>query len=223
MASVVSTLVLPLDDTGDGKVINRYFDNLEAAVPQAEIVAYSAANSVQSLSIDAAIDGGNYTITVTLRNGETFTTGSILYSANAATVEGALDSAATSASITGWTNGDISVSGGDISTAPVVLTFDGASVSGTNHPVAVANDVDIENATLGTITALSNGHPACPTLQLAGTQGPLVIPYVNDPSTWTRNTLVRAPAKSVLEWIAHTAVTETQNETAYDAVLSLFA
>ena len=55
--------------------------------------------------------GGTYTLTFTMpTTGETFTTAAIAYNATAATIEGAIDTAATSASITDWTNGDISVS-----------------------------------------------------------------------------------------------------------------
>lgn len=221
MASAYSSLSLPLDDSGDGKVINRYFDNLNDAVPVEAAAPFVADDAVHTLPIDATIDGGNYTLTVTLRNGETFTTGNIAWNANAATIEGAIDTAATAASITGWTNGDISVSGGDIATAPVVLTFDGDSVSGTNHPVTVANDVDIATGTLGTIVETTAGHPACPTLQIVAQQGFLNIPDVTDPTGWTWNTLVPKPERSVWEFVARAAVVETQEPSAYAKVIDL--
>ena len=71
--------------------------------------------------------GGTFTLTFTV-NGETFTTAAIAYNASAATVETAIDVAATALPVTSWTNGDISVSGGDLTTAALTLTFDGTSV-----------------------------------------------------------------------------------------------
>lgn len=104
--------------------------------------AADAVNAVHTLAVDTVDHtGGDFTLTITLRNGETFTTDPIAFDAAAATIETAIDSAATAASITDWTNEDISVAGGDLQSAtPVTLTFDGASVSGTNHPITVFTD-----------------------------------------------------------------------------------
>lgn len=101
-----------------------------------------AANAVHTLAVDTVDHtGGDFTLTFTLRNGETFTTLDIAFDANAATIEGAIDTAATAASITGWTNGDITVAGGNLQSAtPVTLTFDGDSVAGLNHAITVFTD-----------------------------------------------------------------------------------
>ena len=61
----------------------------------------------------------------------TITTAAIAYDAAAATIESAIDTAA--ASVSGWTNGDIAVTGGPLDTAAVTLTFSGSSVSGQSH------------------------------------------------------------------------------------------
>lgn len=104
----------------------------------------AAVNAVHTITKDGTNHtGGTFTITVTLRNGETFTTAGIAYNASAATIETALDTAATTASITGWTNGDITVSGGNLQTAAVVLTFDGASVAGICHPISSFNGASL--------------------------------------------------------------------------------
>ena len=121
--------------------------------------AAAATNAVHSLAVSDQTSG-NFTLTFTLRNGETFTTGNIAFNAAAATIETAIDSAATSASITGWTNGDISVSGGAVNANPVVFTFDGDSVSGTIHPITVLTDVDGAGGDWGAVSITTDGQSA---------------------------------------------------------------
>lgn len=209
-------------DVGRRKVATRYFEMLEAKTPLTLLSAYDAVDAVHSIAHTGTIDGGNYTITVTLRNGETFTTASILFSANAATIESAINTAATSATITGWTNGDISVSGGNLATAPIVLTFDGASVSGTKHPITTVEDVDLESGALGAVTITTGGHPEAPVTQLLTTIGPFSVSGAVDvPANWSRNPLVKTPKYSVAKVYAEQAALELQDETAHDIVLSL--
>jgi len=221
MASVVSGLSKPIDDTGDGKVVNRFLDGLEAAVPQEAATANAAVDQVDTLPEDVTFDGGNFTITITLNSGEAFTTASILFSANAATIEGAIDTAATSASVVGWTNGDISVSGGSLATADIILTYDGASVAGLNHSVAVATDVDLTTGTLDVFSTTTIGHPVAGALQLLGTQGWINVVTLDDPSTWTRNRNVGIPEGGVVEYFARQAEAELQNPAAYAKVIDL--
>ncbi len=83
--------------------------------------------------------GGTFTLTFNLDGESPFTTAAIAYNANAATVETAIDVAATLAGVTGWTNGDITVSGGPLTAAALVLTFDGASVAQTNQGQTTIN------------------------------------------------------------------------------------
>jgi hypothetical protein len=95
-----------------------------------------AVNTVHDISQDLfSFDhtGGDFTLTFNLRSGETFTTAAVAFNAVAATIETAIDSAATTASIVGWTNGDITVSGTDLQTTDITMTFDGASVAGLAH------------------------------------------------------------------------------------------
>ena len=131
-------------------VINRQVDPANPSVAAETDAVHTIAATTHT--------SGNCTLTVTLRNGETFTTGNIAYDAAAATIESAIDTAATSASITGWTNGDISVSGGALNSAAVVLTFDGASVDGINHPVTVLTDVDGAGGAWGAVTQTTPGQ-----------------------------------------------------------------
>ena len=97
--------------------------------------AYAAADEVQTIpeQTDAAT-GDTYTLTINIPKLAvgTFTTAGIAFDATAATIKGAIDTAATSASVTGWTNGDISVAeagSAGVSDGTVTLTFDGSSVT----------------------------------------------------------------------------------------------
>lgn len=110
------------------------YDANAATIETAIDTAASPRNEVQSIAVySGTVSGGTFTLTITFDNKETFTTAAIAYNANAATIETAIDVAATAAGITDWVNGDISVSGGDLTSAPVVLTFDGTSVAANNH------------------------------------------------------------------------------------------
>jgi hypothetical protein len=105
--------------------------------------AVPGGNAVHHLVQDTvARTGGDFTLTVTLLNGETFTTAAIAYNAAAATIETAIDTAATGV-ITGWVNGHISVAAEttDLTDGYVSLTFDGASVSAEpSHVLTVMTD-----------------------------------------------------------------------------------
>ena len=136
---------------GVGRSVKRYFDRLlEVQGDQAYPAAYAAINEVQSITQDLTdYTGGTFALTVTLRNGETFTTAAIVFNAAAGVIETAIDVAATALPVTGWTNGDISVSGGILQAAgaPVVLTFDGTSVAGDNHPLTVFDEALLTGGT----------------------------------------------------------------------------
>lgn len=120
---------------------------------------------------------GTFTLTITLQGLSPFTTAGILFSANAATIETAIDVAATAALVPGWTNSDISVSGGPLTAANVVLTFDGNSVDELLHTLTTVNATGLTklNPLAGTPQATStggsSGRPAWEALQLAGIIG----------------------------------------------------
>lgn len=90
---------------------------------------FDVANEVQSIAIhEAGTDGGTFTLTITLADGTTFTTAAIAFDAVAATIETAIDTAADGV-VAGFTAGDIAVTGGPLTTDPLVLTFTGAAAS----------------------------------------------------------------------------------------------
>jgi len=101
---------------------------------------YAAVNEVQSIAIySGTVSGGNFTLTVTLKDVPAFTTANIAHSANAATIEAAIDTAAAAASVPGFVASDISISGGPLTTTPLTITYDGASVAGKNHAEIIIN------------------------------------------------------------------------------------
>lgn len=123
---------------GSNRAIQRYLDYMQSV--QGDVAyptGFATDNEVQSIPLyTPTVSGGTFDLDFTLADGTLFSANAIAFGANAATIEGAIDTGATG-NVTGWTNGDISVSGGDLNTAPVVLTFNGASVSGANHGLTV--------------------------------------------------------------------------------------
>lgn len=125
--------------------------------PEANAAA-AETDAVHTLAESTQTSGGA-DLTFTLRNGETFDV-AITFEDAAATVETAIDVAATAASITGWTNGDISVSGTAVDDGGLVFTFDGDSVSGINHPVTTLADDDGAGGAWGALTLTTAGQSA---------------------------------------------------------------
>lgn len=125
-------------------------------------------NEVQEIAVfDGSVDGGNYTLTINV-NDEAATTANILWSSTAATVEGLIDTAATG-NVTGWTNGDISVSGGDLANAALVLTYDGNSVHMADQGEVTTANIDLANGTLGAISTTTPGVNATDEVQSVAT------------------------------------------------------
>lgn len=119
---------------------------LQAIVDQGDVTLpaiLEAINEVQQIEKYATdFDAGEFTLTIKLRNAAQFTTAGIAFDANAATVETAIDVAATAASLgIGWTNGDIEVLGGNLLAAGSALTlgFTGASVRNRDHDQSLIN------------------------------------------------------------------------------------
>jgi len=65
------------------------------------------------------------------------------------------------APVSGWSAGDISVAGGDLTTAPVTLTFDGTSVDELNHGLVVVNGSSLTGGgSAGAVTKTTAGQRA---------------------------------------------------------------
>ena len=132
---------------------------------------FAERDEVQSIGAATGASSGTYTITVNLASGQSFTTAAIAHSANAATIQTAINTAATSAGITGWTNGDIVVGGGPLHTTAVTLTFSGNSVDAVNQPLASVNSGSLVGGVAGPVAATNEGQanrPAWAVLAAAG-------------------------------------------------------
>jgi hypothetical protein len=175
--------VISADDTvsstagGLNASIRRSLESMGVTLGDPDVSGDTAVvNEAQSIAIySGTVSGGTFTLAITLASGEAFTTAGIAFDANAATIETAIDVAATADGVTGWTNGDITVAGGPLTTTPVTLTFDGASVDGGNHGLTVIDGASLTGGgTAGAVsesTAGQTGRPAWEALQMAGIIG----------------------------------------------------
>lgn len=122
-------------------------------------------STVQTLiTYTTAPTAGNITVKITLSNGTTFTTAEFAFDATAATIQTAIDVAATGV-VTAWTNGDIVVTGGPLDTTNVVLTFSGDSVKDRAHsarPVVVGNATFLTDGILAVPEATATVTGECP-------------------------------------------------------------
>ena len=95
-----------------------------------------------------APSGGTYTLYFEDEDGNSFTTAAIAYNAAAATIEGAIDTAA--AAYPSWTPGDISVAesgAAGLSDGTVTVTFDGTSVDDKNWDTIIVDGAALTGAT----------------------------------------------------------------------------
>lgn len=175
--------VISADDTisssapGIDNSIRRTLEAMGATLGDPAISGDTAiVNEVQSIAIySGTVSGGTFTLQFNLAGGVSFTTAAIAFDANAATVQTAINTAATSASVPGWTNGDIVVAGGPLTTTPMTFTFSGASVDGANHSAIVINGASLTGGgSAGAVsqsTAGQAGRPAWEALQMSGIIG----------------------------------------------------
>lgn len=203
--------------------LERQIDNYDPEIGS----PYSETNEVQVLGqLGGTPSGGTYTVTFILADGTTFTTATIAYNANAATIEGAIDTAATG-TVTGWTNGDISVSGGGLDAADVTLTFDGDSVSGANHSQTTVDSSGVTGgATAGTDSTSTEGQPK--RLALAILFGMNIvagsIPEHGEPVTdWVKgDPIVPQPSFSLVDALADQAGYEGEDISVINSLKSLY-
>lgn len=191
--------------------------------------AYAAADEVQTIleQTDAGA-ADTYTLKVVLPRlaTGTFTTAGIAYDATAATIETAVDVAATSAGVTSWTNGDITVAeenSAGVSDGYVTLTFDGASV--TEQPV----DATVLTATgftkTGVVARTTGGQVDREATQVMFDMGVIAgsLQKSGDTPTWTKPTaLLKRPRSGLIRDLAVQAVYEDGSNEALDAVNALY-
>lgn len=124
---------------GIHRAVSKEIEAHQSRIDNDQASAAAAVNAVRTIPTDTVDHtGGNFTLTLRLvaAGGRvyTITTGNIAFDANAATIEGAIDTAVTAAAFPGWTNSDISVAlGTNLQAGAATLTFDGTSVSSKGH------------------------------------------------------------------------------------------
>jgi hypothetical protein len=124
----------------DGTILDRWItQEINKARGADSNFSFTSQNAVWTLNQDdTARTGGTFTLRfLTNQNfpssAADWTTAAIAHNANAATIEAAIDTAANAASVSLWSDGDIAVTGGPLTTDDVVLTFDGLSVGNSDH------------------------------------------------------------------------------------------
>ena len=172
---------------------------------------------------------GTFALTFVMNTtGETFTTAGIAYNATAATIEGAIDTAATTASITSWTNGDVSVSEegsaglsdgycdflceNSVGEMPVIITIDTSSVTGIGGAQTVTRTTGGQGDRKAT-QALYELNVVAGTLQASG-----------DATVWTRPESVgqSRPRYGLIKDLTLQAVYEDGTDDAYDSIVGLY-
>ena len=96
------------------RVLKRYIQDLEATQGDPAYADADVSARLEDQIIGQhvpTVSGGTYDLIFDLANGETFTVATVAFNAVVATIKTAINSAATSASITGWVDDDISVTG----------------------------------------------------------------------------------------------------------------
>ena len=225
MGAISDLLAAPKAIVAQGPTYQWLDRRIQAYVDAAAPSAAAAVDAVHTLATSTQTSG-TFTITVTLRNGETFTTGALTFDDVFGDVETAIDSAATTASITGWTNGDISVAGGPVNVGPITLTFDGASVAGIAHPVSVLNDVDGAGGAWGAIALTTLGQSSRPALAVLinlAVVSSSTLPdqdlAVPDPTAVTEGDNYHKIPTQVVRDLAREMVEEDQNWTSYWTIM----
>lgn len=212
------------------RVITKDIENFQARQGDpATDSDFAAKDEVQSISIfDGVASSGNFTLTIDLVGEDAFTTGNIVWSASAATIETAIDVAATSASVTDWTNGDISVAlTTNLNDAAATLTFDGNSVTNTRPVLTVMNDVDLD-ANVSTVTVTTYGQvkrvcwAAMDAMSLVAGGPPPTGATTGLTAATTRNNNPNYPRQETLEALALQASIEDSTDAVYPALMSLF-
>lgn len=192
---------------------------------------YEEADEVQVIdTFNGVVSGGNFTLTIALRDGTSVTTANIAFDAVEATIETAIDTVCTG-NVTDWTNADISVSlTGNLSDTvnQATITFDGNSVDATNQSLIVMNDVDLAGGgTSSNVATTTNGQTdrtALAALRLMGAlastpppQGTTVVTAGNavDSTAWY-------PRQETLLALSKQAAIDDEVEGIYGTLLTAF-
>lgn len=131
-------------------------------------IAHLWANGTDEIQSLAQISSttGNWTLTITLPGNDPTVTASLAFDVNGAEVETAVDLALAGQIVNGiaFADGDISITGGDIDSGAITITYDGVSVRDTNIAAQTTADVDLNDST-----------PPAPTTTTPGVNGAVTV------------------------------------------------
>lgn len=133
--------------------IERLRDKGDVGYPS----GYTEVDEVQELNVMNGAVSGTWWLQINLANGDTLETQTLLHDVAASSVQIAINDRG-SGNIAGWTNGDISVSGGDFPNNAIILTFDGNSVKGDRHPLIETFDNSLTGNTVQGVTETTPGQ-----------------------------------------------------------------
>lgn len=148
------TLDLTQPRVGAQRSEYRRIENLLAQVGDIDLpAAYAAADQVQSqAAFTPTVSGGTFDQDITLRDGTVISLTNIAYNANAATVQSAINSAAS------WTD-EIVVAGDDLTSGPRTFTYSGDQVDETNHPLITLDGANLTGGgDVGAVTKTTVGQ-----------------------------------------------------------------
>lgn len=225
----VTTVDTSLPREGEDRVIVRQINALMDRQGDRDYPSgYAKADEVQEIATyDGTVSGGTFTLTFSLWSGETFTTDNIAYDADASTIETAIDTAAAAAGIKGFTAGDISVSGGNLGSAALVLTYDGDSVAGQNHDPVVIDGTNLTGGgSAGEVSVKTEGQSNRTAWAILVECGAITVtlPAQGDSPTDVAAATSRAtnpllPDAGTLRALARAAAVDDRNQDVEDAIL----
>jgi len=183
-------------------------------------------DEIQTIAIfPVDIASGNYTLTINVTTDAAFDTANIAYDANAATIQTAVDTAA-SGNITAYANGAIAVTGGPLTTSPLVLTFSGVSVDNADQTLTIVNDIDLDPDYAGATTTTTNGQTVRTALAALNVMGIIASPPPAQGTTaglvaisnYTSNPWM--PRQETLQALAMQAAIDDSTDALYPALMA---
>lgn len=216
-----------LRQAGDRAIYRDLNYAMQRAGDQDYPSGYDAIDEVQEIAaFGGAPSAGDFTLTISLKDEDAFTTAAIAYDADAATIEAAIDTAAAAASIAGFVAGDIAVTGGPLTTTPIVLTYSGSSVSGKNHGEVTIDAGGVTGGTAGAVSTTTDGQTqrtAWAILKVAGVVSGMPTVQGDTPSSLTvLNTRASFPqmiSQDTIRALAHEAAVVDENEDVENEIL----
>jgi hypothetical protein len=189
---------------------------------------YAEADEIQLIGVYAgSVTSGNFTLAFSLQDGTTFTTANIAYDASGATIESAIDTAA-SGTVAGWGSGDIGVTlTGDLTANPATLTYSGTSVDALNHDAVVITDIDLGGGgTVGTVSTTTNGQSDRTAMAVLNVMGVIDSPpppqgtVSGIVATSTRESNPFMPGEKTLQALARQATIEDNTDALYGSLMT---